>query len=169
VSGVTRVPRGRASLSGLLALIALALLLAGCANRTGLRRSDASVVPTSPAVLEGRVATNGCAPGTAVADAQDPVTGLVEIAFGGGTGDRYRPRCVVIEVGGAVRFAGDFGVHPFTGGAVIDGAPVRDPLSALPYTSAGTEATFRADRRGVYPYYCQVHWVLGMSGVIYVE
>ncbi|MSP21864.1 MAG: hypothetical protein EXR66_02410 [Dehalococcoidia bacterium] len=112
---------------------------------------------------------NGCAPGIAEHSAGDAQAGEVTVAFGLPVGDRYRPRCVTVEVGRAVRFMGAFGRHPMTGGAVLEGLPVRDPFSPLPFTNAGTEAVFRPDRPGVYPYFCQVHWVLGMSGVIYVE
>ena len=165
-------PRRRYGLPAL--VLVVALVLAGCVNESGVRRSDPGALPTSPPMLRGLTSLNGCDPATAQAPAIDAAAGAVAsdavtVAFGGGVGERYRPRCVALEVGGAVRFMGDFGLHPLSGGAVLDGAPVRDPLSPLPFTNAGTEAVFRADRPGVYPFYCEVHWVLGMAGVIYVR
>jgi plastocyanin len=150
----------------LLAALACAVSLA-CAGSASIARSSmaADAHPTAPAALAALSAVNGCDPATALAVEGGEAT----IEFGGANGERYRPRCVAIKAGEAVHFKGDFARHPMTGGAVIEGEPVRDPFSPLPYTNAGSEATFRADRTGVYPFYCQVHWVLGMNGVVYVR
>lgn len=156
-------PSGRVAVAAaLLALVALA----GCNTATPTARArSVEEAGVSPPLLLQRTAVNGCDPLTAEAPAGDEVT----VAFGGASDLRYRPRCLAIEVGDAVRFLGDFARHPMTGGAILEDAPVRDPRSPLPYSNAGEEATFRADRPGVFPYYCQVHWVVGMNGVIYVR
>ncbi len=155
-------PSGRAAVAfALCALVALA----GCrAASPTARARNVEEAGASPQLRLERTPVNGCDPLTAEAPAGDEVT----VTFGG-SDFRYRPRCLSIAVGDAVHFAGDFALHPMTGGAVLEGVPVRDPRSPLPYSNAGEEATFRADRPGVFPYYCQVHWVIGMNGVIYVR
>jgi len=157
------------SLSGrvviFLALLS-ALAFAGCdGGAASVRAREGDEPSAGLAVLRQTAAMNGCDPVTAQVITGDNVT----IEFGAGNGERYRPRCVTIGVGEAVHFKGDFARHPMTGGAVLDGEAVRDPLSPLPFVSAGTEAVFRADRPGVYPFYCQSHWILGMNGVVYVR
>lgn len=148
-----------------LALCAL-LAFTSCDSGTPAARARTSeVASAAPTMVRQPSALHGCDPLTAEAPGVDEVT----VDFGGAVDLRYRPRCLTIEVGDAVRFLGDFALHPMAGGAILEGAPVRDPRSPLPYANAGEEAVFRADRPGVYPYYCQVHWIVGMNGVIYVR
>ncbi len=150
--------------------LVLGLTLAGC----GLIQASPppTVMPTplgggNPAptglFASGR-ADNGCGDVSRVPVAQRPVV----VAFGGQVGEHFRPRCVVVEVGTRVLFSGDFEKHPLTGGAAVDGNIYRDPESPIPYVATGTEAAFVPLAPGTYPFVCQVHWAIGMTGAIIV-
>lgn len=119
--------------------------------------------PAPPGLFASEGARNGCDVALPTSD------GPVLINFGGGVGERYRPRCVAVEVGSRVVFQGDLALHPLTGGVVAGGEAYRDPSSDVPYVSAGLEAAFVPLRPGVYPFFCQVHWVLGMNGAVIVR
>ena len=142
------------------------LLLVSCAAPTPAPRVEIlAAAPRAPEALLQASAVNGCDPLTADASPGHEV----RIEVGADAEARYHPRCLTVAVGDAVKFVGDLALHPLAGGAVIEGVPVLDQLSPLPYVNAGTDATFRADRAGVYPFYCRMHGTLGMSGVVYVR
>ncbi|MFN8638541.1 MAG: hypothetical protein U0360_03585 [Dehalococcoidia bacterium] len=160
---VTRVVRALVSL-------VLGLTLAAC----GLTEASPppTVMPTplgggnaAPAGLfdSGR-ADNGCGDVSRVAAVQRPVV----VSFGAQVGEHFRPRCIVVEVGTRVVFRGDLEQHPLTGGAAVDGQIYRDPSSPIPYVATGTEAAFVPLASGIYPFVCQVHWAIGMTGAIVV-
>jgi plastocyanin len=107
----------------------------------------------------------GCDPSALVQAEASPV----EIVFGGPAGERYRPRCVLVPAGTRVIFRGEFSSHPLAGGVVRDGQAYRDPSSQIPFTGVGTEAAFISVESGVYPFFCQVHWVIGMRGAVIVR
>lgn len=65
---------------------------------------------------------------------------------------------------------GDFSFHYFVGGTVS--GTTKTPATSGPFAqriTSGTSATFTMNAGGVYPYYCDLHALSGMSGVVYVE
>ncbi len=125
---------------GCLALAAVLVLLASACVAPPEAASSPGLMPTPlggareapPGLFEGPAARNGCDdPPLAL-----PPEGPVVISFGGGVGERYSPRCVLVHVGTRIDFQGDFSLHPMSGGVVFDGAAYRDPLSEVPYTKA---------------------------------
>ncbi len=160
-----------------LRLGALALALAVSACQPGVSANVGGAPAAMPTPLGGERqappglfasgrANNGCDDAAAGLLSRSPVT--IAVA-GGQLGDRYQPRCVSVAVGTRVVFLGDLALHPLAGGAVVDGEAYRDPSSAVPYASAGSQAAFVPLAAGVYPFFCQVHWVLGMSGAVIVR
>jgi len=85
------------------------------------------------------------------------------IAFGGSLGLAYSPASLTVKVGDTVTWQGDFTTHPLVSGATC-GHP--DGLFA---TGTGTIFSFTFTAPGTYPYYCDVHCSLGMTGVVTVE
>lgn len=152
-------------------LAALALGLAACAAPTDVPAVGLMPTPLGgvreppPGVFEGPAARNGCDDVPLALPPEGPVV----VSFGAPAGERYSPRCVLTGAGTRIEFRGDFATHPMAGGVVFEGAAYRDSASEVPYTKAGTEATFVPLHPGVYAFYCQIHWVLGMRGAIIVE
>jgi plastocyanin len=92
----------------------------------------------------------------------------VTIDFGG-TADTYRPNCVEVATGTAVTWSGDFSVHPLMGGTVSGSAPTVDATSPITEAKAsGMSATVTFNTAGTFPYYCAVHFGIGMEGAIFV-
>lgn len=149
----------------------LSLLIPACAAPPDLPAFGLMPTPLGgvhqppPGLFEGPAARNGC---DDIPLALSP-DGPVVISFGGSVGERYSPRCVRVRVGTRIEFRGDLASHPMAGGVVFEGIAYRNPASEVPFTKAGTEATFVPLRPGVYPFFCQIHWVLGMRGSIIVE
>lgn len=159
---------GRALAS--MATIVLGLTLVGCGpteatpHPTVMPTPLGGGQPAPPGLFTSGRADNGCGDAARVPVAQRPVV----VAFGGQVGEHYRPRCVVVEVGTRVVFRGDLEQHPLTGGAAVDGEIYRDPASPIPYVATGPEAAFVPLSPGIYPFVCQVHWAIGMTGAIIV-
>ena len=154
----------------LVALAALILLVSACTPRTtpavGLMPTPlGGVREPPPGLFASTAARNGCDDVPLAL----PPDGPVVVSFGASAGERYSPRCVLARVGTRIEFRGDFATHPMAGGVVFEGAAYRDPASEVPYTKAGDLAAFVPLRPGVYSFYCQIHWVLGMRGSIIVE
>ena len=81
----------------------------------------------------------------------------------------YDPACFIVSPGTMVTFSGDFTFHPLRGGVVADGAQTPDPSSPFePGTSTGTSKIFTLSGAGTFPFYCEAHGLIGMSGVAYV-
>lgn len=78
----------------------------------------------------------------------------------------FAPACIIIDADAEVRFSGNFSVHHVVGGVIEDSRAKPDPSSPIPNVSAGNLAPFRPAEPGVYPFYCDVHWPGGMTGVI---
>lgn len=90
----------------------------------------------------------------------------VTVNFGGITlGNTYSPKCIIVDPGTDVTFAGSFATHPLR--AYTDAAHT-DPNNPIQSTSAGTTATFSFTTAGSYGYYCSAHVGLGMCGAVYV-
>ncbi len=155
----------------LVALAALVVVIPACATAPELPAFGLMPTPLGgaheppPELFESPAARNGCDDVPLALPPEGPVV----ISFGGVVGERYSPRCTLAEVGTRIEFRGDFAAHPMAGGVVFEGAAYRDPQSEVPYTKAGTEAGFVPLHPGVYAFYCQIHWVLGMRGSVIVE
>ncbi len=107
---------------------------------------------------------NGCDPATAV-----DLTGMgsTTVTFGGIS---YTPPCIKVSVGTGVTFDGDFTFHPLMGGEVVAGAKVPAGSGPfVPITNTGTTKTFTMSSAGTFPYYCDVHALSGMTGVVFVQ
>ncbi|MCC6237784.1 MAG: hypothetical protein IT299_09455 [Dehalococcoidia bacterium] len=156
-----------------IAVAVLVLLIPACTTSTSTDPPPFGLMPTPlggvheppRGLFEGPSARDGCDDVPLALPPEGPVV----ISFGGFVGERYSPRCVLVEVGTRIDFHGDFAMHPMAGGVVFEGAAYRDPSSELPYTKAGSEAVFVPLHPGVYSFYCQIHWVLGMRGSVIVE
>jgi plastocyanin len=107
---------------------------------------------------------NGCDPATAVDHTKDK---MVTVNFG--PQPKYEPACIRIKVGSQVTFSGNFMFHPTVGGTVSGLMATPDPMSPIKETKAGMGATFAFDKEGNYPYYCTVHYGVGMMGAVFVE
>lgn len=73
--------------------------------------------------------------------------------------------CVVVDVGTAVTWEGDFGFHPLTGGETLN-EDATSPITGN--TPANGEVVVTFSEAGEYPYYCTNHGS-SMQGVVYVE
>ena len=84
-------------------------------------------------------------------------------------GFTYDPKCLVVSLNTNVVFNGSFLSHPMIGGEVV--GSTQQPASSGPFvpaTGTGNTKTFAMTSLGTYPYYCQAHGMLGMTGVVYV-
>jgi plastocyanin len=81
----------------------------------------------------------------------------------------YAPRCIKVGLGTQVTFSGSFASHPTIGG-IVQGMTVTPASSGpfVPVTNSGMTRTFTMTSPGNFPYYCQPHATLGMSGVVFV-
>jgi plastocyanin len=80
----------------------------------------------------------------------------------------YTPACLRVKAGTAVTFMGDLASHPLVGGEYEDGIKTPDEASPIK-ASSGMSVTFTLSDPGVYPYYCDIHYSIGMKGAIFVE
>lgn len=113
---------------------------------------------------------NGCDPATAESHLMQ---GSVSVAFGGGAGLAYLPKCLKVSAGTMVTFTGDMGAsfasHPFQGGEIKNF--MANPVNGPPYgsvTNSGTMKTFNMAQPGSFPYYCANHWPANMYGAVFV-
>jgi plastocyanin len=119
----------------------------------------------------GSGGSGGGAPFMAFAPCADQtsfVSTPTTIAFGGGVGFAYAPKCLEVSAGTAVTFSGDFATHPLIPSA-MRGNTTNNPIVA---TSSGTSATFTFPNAGFYAYLCMFHGSddgSSMSGVIWVQ
>ncbi len=110
---------------------------------------------------------NDCDPTSSV-----DLTGQAEvaIAFGGTDGNNYNPRCVRVSEGTVITFNGDFSLHPFVGGEVVNGVKAQAASGPfVPATSSGMTKDFTASAEGNYGFYCEIHAIGGMNGAVFVE
>ena len=156
-------PRSRS-----IALLAL-LLIAAC-QRAPLRGSEGA-----PIVDAGAGAETG-QPDFVVAapceDEGDYATGATTIVFGflGMPGSlSYDPRCLRVDAGTTVTFAGDFAAHPLypsRARGTIQGNPI-------PAVGNGHAQDIRFAAPGTFAYYCGVHGAFddgqAMAGVVWVK
>lgn len=96
---------------------------------------------------------------------------VVEIANNDpGNSFRYRPRCTLISEGTVVRFLAvpGFGTHPLFAGTIENGMPVLDPSSPIGSITLGDSADRLLAATGEFPFFCDVHYQMGMQGSILV-
>ena len=149
-------------------IAAVALLAVGCGEAStpisdagtltdaGTATRDAGTVPT----LHGCSSTSFVDKSASSADRS--------ITFGGSAGLKYSPNCMIITAGEKVTFEGDFSSHPLVAGEYQgSGGTTPNPIPSTSTGSANTEVTFPT--AGLYPYYCNFHAGVGMTGVIWVQ
>jgi len=94
----------------------------------------------------------------------------VTVHFGGALGFTYDPACFMVSPGTQVTFSGEFDQHPLVGGDVSMGMKVPDPSSPIGGpTSSGTSKTVMLQTAGTFPFYCDIHALVGMKGAAFVE
>jgi plastocyanin len=94
----------------------------------------------------------------------------VTVRFGGALGFRYDPACFRVSPGTQVMFSGEFDQHPLVGGEVSMGMKLPDPSSPIGGpTSSGTSKTVMLQTAGTFPFYCDIHALVGMKGAAIVE
>lgn len=145
-------------------LVAFSFLVGvvGCGEEGGGDPAGASASASSSSTTGGGATANGCEQATA----EDRTgQGSVTIAF---PTLEYTPACVRVSAGTAVTFEGDLAMHPLVGGEYEDGIKTPDDKSPIG-ASSGMTATFTLSDPGAYPYYCDIHYSIGMKGAIFVE
>ena len=90
------------------------------------------------------------------------------IAFGGASGLKYVPPCIIIAKGQKVTWNGAFGAHPLAPG-ISGNAAAGSANSPIKSTTTGNTAEFTFDAVGTFPYICTVHVGSGMAGSIHVK
>lgn len=108
-----------------------------------------------------------------------PALGTTHTVIVGGPGafdNVYTPASLTIAVGDTVHWDWDGGLHDVESGVggVHDsnfdsGAPVSDTATTFDLTFDQAFLTANPMPNAEYPYYCELHWSLGMSGTITVE
>jgi len=94
----------------------------------------------------------------------------VTVHFGGALGTRYEPACFQVSPGTQVTFMGEFDQHPLVGGAVTGGGKMPDPSSPFDGpTSTGASKMFILSVAGTFPFYCDIHALIGMKGAVFVS
>lgn len=81
------------------------------------------------------------------------------------TSDQFTPQRVTVKVGDTVRWTWAGGSHNVVSGAGC--APDGNFKSGAPTSGASFERIF--DTAGTFPYYCEPHCTMGMTGEIVVE
>lgn len=128
---------------------------------------DADASTLDAVSIDATMAVNGC---TQAGATDGTAVGFDRtVAFGGATGLAYAPRCLRVAAGQAVTFAGTFASHPLQAGTVVGSVATPAAGSPIPTTATGTTATATFTTTGTFPYYCTIHGVGGMNGVVYVE
>lgn len=93
----------------------------------------------------------------------------VTVQFGGALGFEYQPACFRVSPGTRVTFSGPFDQHPLVGGEVSGGMKMPDPSSPFGGpTTSGTSKTVTLSAGGTFPFYCNIHALVGMKGAAFV-
>lgn len=129
-------------------------------------KQDAGPIDGSAAVdapSDASTATvNGCTYGAA----QNVTATMLTVTF---PGLSYAPKCARIRAGQSATFTGSFSSHPLRAGTVVGGTATPDPGSRIASKSSGSTVTYSFPSAGTFPYYCDFHYGVGMTGVIYVD
>lgn len=155
---------------GALIFSGASLLGLGCGDETTESSSSSSSggatssSSSSSSSSGGSSAIHGCEQATAK---DETASAALTINF---AGLAYTPKCVRVKAGTVVTFSGDFTMHPLVGGEVSEtGTKTPDANSPIVETSAGMSAMFTMSTAGTFPFYCDIHAITGMTGVIFVE
>lgn len=89
----------------------------------------------------------------------------VDISFPGAN-LMYSPGCIKVTAGTTVTFNGNFAFHPLAGGS---SPPTVDAASPIKNTSTGMSAKFDLPTAGTFDYFCQNHYLSGMTGTVIVK
>ena len=136
----------------------------------GVTACGGAVTTTSTTLASGgpvSAPVNGCDAASAT-DMRGQMR--VTVRFGGALGFRYDPACFRVSPGTQVMFGGEFDQHPLVGGEVAMGMKVPDPSSPIGGpTTSGTSKTVMLQTAGTFPFYCDIHALVGMKGAAIVE
>lgn len=143
-----------------------ALLLAGCGgDDTGTGGGGTTTTTgagggtsTTTGAGGGDVGINGCTPADFVA--------ATTISF---PAVAYDPPCVKISAGDTITWNGNFAFHPLRGGEVVDGVATPDTSSPIVAVDTGMTADVTFPAAGTFPFYCNIHFSVGMTGAVLVE
>ncbi len=133
---------------------------AACSSAVGGASANGSVDSSIPAF-------NGCTPEMFVTG-----TSATTVSFGGQASSPlfgYAPKCVRITAGESVTFTGDFSVHPVSPGTSPTATTAGSASNPIPLQQTGSSLSVTFPEAGTYPYFCQVHYAAGMSGVVLVQ
>lgn len=149
-------------------VFSLGISVSGCGDGEGEQSSGSTSTSTSASsstssTSGGGASVHDCDQATAV---DQTAQAAVTIAF---PSLEYTPACVRVKAGTAVTFEGDLGLHPLVGGEFADGIKTPDESSPIKATSSGMSVTFTLSDPGAYPYYCDIHYSIGMKGAVFVE
>ena len=97
---------------------------------------------------------------------QSAAAGVRTVSFGGVA---YTPRCLTIAAGQSVSFSGSFAAHPLRGGLAPGQTGTATTPNPIANTDTGSTAAFTFATPGFYPFYCNVHFASGMTGVVQVR
>jgi plastocyanin len=76
--------------------------------------------------------------------------------------DKYSPACVKVTAGSTVTIQGS-AVHP------LSGLTTGSPNNPIPSGGQMTPQTVVFPTPGFYPFHCDVHFSIGMAGVVWVQ
>jgi plastocyanin len=111
---------------------------------------------------------NGCT----IADYEDHSGVADDRTIGIATmGLSFTPKCLTIQVGQTVTWAGSLAAHPL-GPGNADHPDAGTTPSPIIETSSGQSVEFTFTTAGTFPYYCEVHSFgdgMGMAGVVHVK
>jgi plastocyanin len=140
--------------------------VAACAGAAPTPTTTTTLASTGGAGGMGG-AVNACHP-----DSAKDMRGQMQVTvhFGSALGFTYDPACFIVSPGTQVTFSGEFDQHPLVGGDVSMGMKVPDPSSPIGGpTSNGTSKTVMLQTAGTFPFYCDIHALVGMKGAAFVE
>lgn len=131
-------------------------------------RSQFALALLAFASLAAHADVNNCSVATAM-DLRGQAN--VAVAFGGGLGFTYNPRCIRVDVNTIVTFNGSFSGHPHVGGTQVGAVVTPDPTSPFsPLQNTGSSRAVTMTTAGEFGYYCNFHGgSQAMSGAVIVE
>ena len=82
------------------------------------------------------------------------------------SGVDFSPSSIVVEVGDTVKWTNTGGIHTSTSG---EEAPNQDGIWHSEELNLGQSFSFTFTEEGVFPYFCQFHYLFGMKGTVTVQ
>lgn len=143
-----------ASLTVRLGSLVLAALVAGCGD------SGTTTAETF----------NGCTEEMFVDRTAASASRAVGFGGVGGSGSLdYSPKCILVAAGQTVTFNGAFDAHPLSPGSTPSLRTAGSANNPVRRTSTGSTVTVTYPTAGTYPYFCEAHYAVGMTGVVRVR